>query len=81
MESISTISSNTTGHPLLKQKRLMRLQEVKRQTGIGRSSIYLKIKAGNFPHPIKLGARTVAWLESDIDAWIEQQIAASKTKV
>lgn len=59
-------------------KRFLRLPEVKHQTGMGRSAIYAKIKAGSFPAPIKLGKRTSAWLSSDIDVWIEQQIAASK---
>ncbi|MFM7012696.1 MAG: helix-turn-helix transcriptional regulator [Betaproteobacteria bacterium] len=58
--------------------RLHRLPDVKEQTGLGRSAIYQRIKAGTFPAPIKLGARTVAWLSDDLDAWVEQQIAASK---
>lgn len=58
--------------------RLIRLHDVRHQTGIGRSAIYQRIKDGSFPAPIKIGARAVAWLSTDIDAWIEQQIAASK---
>ena len=48
----------------------LRLNNVKERTGLGRSSIYLYIKRGLFPAPIKLGARSVGWLESDIQAWI-----------
>lgn len=29
---------------------------------------------GNFPRPLKLGIRTSAWLEADIDSWIESKI-------
>jgi prophage regulatory protein len=31
--------------------------------------------AGKFPKPIKLSASRNAWLESDIDAWIESRVA------
>lgn len=58
--------------------RLLRLPEVQYQTGLGRSAIYAKIKAGTFPAPVKLGERSSAWVSSSIDTWIEQQIAASK---
>jgi len=33
---------------------------------------------GTFPKAIKLGARSVGWLESEINAWIEAQVAASR---
>ena len=51
-------------------KRLVRMREVCNKIGVGRSTLYKMIHAGNFPPPKQLGGRTVAWLESDIDAWI-----------
>jgi prophage regulatory protein len=33
--------------------------------------------AGKFPKPVKLSASRNAWLESDIDSWIESRIAES----
>jgi predicted DNA-binding transcriptional regulator AlpA len=59
-------------------KRLLRLPEVMRRTGYGRSSIYRKEQEGTFPARIKLGCRAAAWLESDIDAWIEIRILAAQ---
>jgi len=38
-------------------ERLIRLKEVLRQTGLGRTSLYEKIKAGHFPRQVKLGPR------------------------
>lgn len=58
--------------------RLLRLPEVQHQIGLGRSAIYARIKAGTFPSPVKIGARVSAWPAAVIEAWIEQQIAASK---
>jgi prophage regulatory protein len=34
------------------------------------------IKAGKFPRPVKLGANTNAWIEAEIDAYIETRISA-----
>jgi prophage regulatory protein len=36
------------------------------------------IASGEFPRPYSLGARAVAWLESEIDDWIDSRIEAAK---
>ncbi len=59
-------------------KKLIRRNEVERVTGLKRSSIYLKIKEGDFPKPIKLGMRAVAWLEADVMQWIESKVTESR---
>lgn len=48
--------------------------------GLSRSHIYLLVRRGDFPKPIPLTAGTVAWLESDINAWIEARIAAARAE-
>lgn len=50
---------------------LLRRPQVERITGLSRSTIYDWIKKGDFPAPVKLGARLVAWRESDVTAWLE----------
>ena len=40
---------------------------------LAKSTIYQKMSEGTFPKPIKIGARAVAWLESDVDAWLLEQ--------
>lgn len=57
---------------------LLRLPAVMARTGLPRSSIYERMARGDFPRPITLGKRTVAWLESDIDAWIATQVKAAR---
>jgi prophage regulatory protein len=54
---------------------ILRLPKVTAKTGLAKSTIYKKISIKEFPCPISLGAKAVGWLESDIDNWIEQQIA------
>ena len=60
---------------------LERLPQVKARTGLGRSEIYRRIAAGNFPPPIKLGQRASAWSAVEIDSWITERIAARDAKV
>ena len=57
--------------------QVLRIFEVSDRTGLPRSSIYAKIQTGNFPRPIKLGARSVGWLESDVNQWVDDQISIS----
>jgi len=53
-------------------EKLLRRPEVLRTTGIGgTSTLYDWMARGEFPRPVKLGARAVAWRESDVLAWIE----------
>lgn len=54
--------------------RILRLKDVTSQTGLARSTVYKYIFAGSFPKPVPLGGRSVGWLESEIQTWIEQAI-------
>ena len=59
--------------------RIMRRREVQRTTGLSRSSLYRLIAAGNFPSSIQLSANAVGWLETEVSAWIEARVAASRS--
>ena len=50
---------------------LLRLPMVLRMTGLGRSTVYRLIAKNEFPGPVRLGARAVAWRQADLDVWIE----------
>ena len=56
-----------------RREKLLRRPEVEARTGLSRSSIYAFMKRGEFPQPVKLGTRLVAWRESDISAWLESR--------
>jgi prophage regulatory protein len=57
---------------------LIRRREVERLTALSRSRIYDLMKQGAFPRPVALGAMSVAWVESEIQAWIAARIADSR---
>lgn len=56
-----------------KPEKLYRLNEIESLTGLRKSSIYAGMKAGTFPHCIRLSVRAVAWRESDIATWQAQR--------
>lgn len=56
--------------PSLEDMAILRLSEVKRLTGLCRSSIYQMMKDGTFPRSVSLGYRAVGWMSYDIHAWL-----------
>jgi len=73
---MSKVSSCTTTSAVsITPKRFLRLPETMKKSGLGRASIYAFMKDGKFPQSISLGERSVAWLESEIDSWIESRVS------
>jgi len=54
--------------------RLIKLKEVIEKTSLGRSTIYEFMTDGRFPKQVSLGAKSVAWVESEVDDWIMERI-------
>lgn len=52
----------------------LRLKQVKALTGLSRSSIYDRIKRGEFPPQVSIGPRAVAWTSGAIASWQARQI-------
>ncbi len=61
------------------QIRFLRLPEVLARTGLSRSTIYVRLDQGRFPRAVSLGARAVGWIEAEVDEWIRERIAASRS--
>ena len=71
-----------------KPLRMLRRQEVESRTGLTRSSLYAKLSQNpkrpkeydpDFPRPVRISARAVAWPEHEIEAWLARQIEKSRT--
>jgi prophage regulatory protein len=56
----------------------LRLPKVKAVTGLSKSSLYELIRANSFPAPVRLGARTVAWVRSEVTQWAAERILISR---
>jgi prophage regulatory protein len=57
-------------------EKFLRLPSVRQRIPYSRATIYRLIALGEFPRPVSLGARAVAWRESEVDAWMQSRIAA-----
>lgn len=60
--------------------RFLRLPEVLKRVPYSRPTLYRKIAASRFPKSYDLdgNGRTVAWLESEIEAWIAERLEAAR---
>jgi prophage regulatory protein len=57
----------------LEKPMLVRLPAVVQTTGLGRSTLYRLISAGQFPVPLRLSHRSVAWRLAEVEAWVESR--------
>lgn len=55
--------------------RYLRLREVCQRVGLKTSSVYRLIGLGKFPKQVKLSERTAAWIESEVESFMESRIA------
>lgn len=62
-------------------QKFLRLPAVCSRTGLKRSQLYRLMGSGLFPRPIKLSERSAAWLETEVERWKQERIAASRCEV
>lgn len=63
---------------VLASNRLLNKREVTQKTSKPSSSIYADMAKGLFPKAIKISQNRVAWLESEIDAWIAERVSSAR---
>ena len=57
--------------------KMLRVPAVMARTGISRTTIYRRVKAGTFPAPLDIGNSLIGWPESAIDAWLRARPSVS----
>lgn len=62
--------------PPISVPQILRRKEVEARTGLSRSTIYARVRAGTFPAPVPLGEKAVGWVESEISAYLANCISA-----
>lgn len=60
--------------------KLSRLHEVCRKVGLGRSTVYKLVAAGEFPAPVHPTPRTTAWIDEEVEHWLDQRIKVSRQR-
>ena len=59
---------------MITEQQFIRLGEVIQITSLSKTSIYRLISEGTFPKQIQVGKRSVVWVRSDINNWINQKL-------
>ncbi|MFL4064468.1 AlpA family transcriptional regulator [Escherichia coli] len=72
---------NITFHQVAKFSVPLQLPEVMHLCGLSRSTIYDLISRDAFPQQISLGGKNVAWVQSEVSAWMAARIAAREQGV
>jgi len=56
-------------------KRLLRIGDVMQRTGLSKTTIYERERIGTFPRHVPIGGRLSAWVESEVDKWLDDRIS------
>ena len=54
--------------------RLITLGAVLEMTALSKGTVYSLMSEGKFPRPLHISKRAVRWLESDVQAWLQDRI-------
>lgn len=52
----------------------LKITEVMKMTGLAKSTVWLWVKEGKFPKPIKLSPRITVWEEEKIELWMKTKL-------
>ena len=63
-------TAGTVGEALI--DALIKLPDVCRQVGLGKTAIYALIAEGEFPEPVKLGCAS-RWSQLEVQEWVTKQ--------
>lgn len=55
--------------------RILRVPDTTIETGMSRSTLYLRVAAGTFTTPVQLGSRLVGWPANEVHAINQARIA------
>ncbi len=55
------------------EARMLRVPEVMARTGLSRTTLWRRVRAGTFPPPTELGENSIGWPESEISAWLAKR--------
>jgi prophage regulatory protein len=67
--NVQSVTSATAPHV-----QILRLPQVCKVTGLGRSMIYQLEAERRFPTRVRLGLRAVGWVESEVQHWLARRI-------
>lgn len=59
---------------------VLRLPQVCKMTGLRRSTVYEMEADGRFPSRVKIGLRSVGWIESEVQSWLRDKVERGRSR-
>lgn len=56
------------------ETKFLTMKAVVARTSLSRTTLWRQINAGNFPKPVRLAGRRVAFDEAAVEAWIREKL-------
>lgn len=56
--------------------KILRIKDVISKVSLSQSTVYKLVALGDFPKPISLAPNRVGWVESEVEEWLAEKIAA-----
>lgn len=53
--------------------KLIRMKDVLQRISLSKTEVYRRIKAGTFPKQVRLGLSRIAFVEAEIDQWVQER--------
>ena len=60
--------------------QILRLPDVCKTTGLGRSMVYQLEAEQRFPARVRISERAVGWVEEEIQGWLAERIQRSRSR-
>lgn len=70
----------SNSRPYQRETRLLRLPEVIRRTGLGKTKIYELQNAGTFPASVHVTSTAVRWIDAEVEDWLLAQARTRSMK-
>jgi prophage regulatory protein len=69
------MSPQDTPSPNIPPLRFLRMKDVEERVGLNKRTIQRMVRAKSFPEPIRLHERSIAFVESEVAAWMEARMS------
>ena len=71
---MSAQSASSLPESAPQRARFLRMSEVEQIVGLNKRTIQRMVKEESFPAPVRLHERSIGFVESEVDAWMDNKI-------
>ena len=61
--------------------KMLSIHATAERVGVSKTQIYRLIEIGNFPKPVRLSQKRTAWVEAEVEKWLQERIDERDTNL